>query len=144
MMRRKALRPLRVMGLIGLMGLMGLIGIMGLMGCGKATPEELASLAAEGYYRHLAAGECEQFLEGRAGVDSLPDGYREQLVAGCRQFVAQQQRDHRGIRSVAASNALMDTVSRQMNVFLILEYGDSTQEEIVVPMVEHNGRWRMK
>ena len=141
MMRRKALRPLRVMGLIGLMGLMGLMGVMG---CSKATPEELASLAAEGYYRHLAAGECEQFLEGRVGGDSLPEGYREQLVAGCRQFVAQQQRDHRGIRSVAASTALMDTISRQMNVFLILEYGDSTQEEIVVPMVEHDGRWRMK
>ena len=141
MMRRKALRPLRVMGLIGLMGLMGLMGVMG---CSKATPEELASLAAEGYYRHLAAGECEQFLEGRVGADSLPEGYREQLVAGCRQFVVQQQRDHRGIRSVAASNALMDTISRQMNVFLILEYGDSTQEEIVVPMVEHDGRWRMK
>ena len=141
MMRRKALRPLRVMGLIGLMGLMGLMGVMG---CSKVTPEELASLAAEGYYRHLAAGECEQFLEGRVGADLLPEGYREQLVAGCRQFVAQQQRDHRGIRSVAASNALMDTISRQMNVFLILEYGDSTQEEIVVPMVEHDGRWRMK
>ena len=144
MMRRKALRPLRVMGLIGLMGLMGLIGIMGLMGCGKATPEELASLAAEGYYRHLAAGECEKFLEGKAGADSLPDDYREQLLTGYKQFMAQQQKTHQSIRSVQTTNARMDSTLQLMQVFLLLEYGDSTQEEIVVPMVEHDGRWRMK
>jgi hypothetical protein len=30
------------------------------------------------------------------------------------------------------------------NVFLVLCFGDSVNEEIVVPMVERNGNWRMK
>lgn len=115
-----------------------------LVGCGKASPEELASLAAEGYYRHLTAGEYEQFLQGKAGADSLPEDYREQLLTGYKQFMAGQQKTHQGIRSVQTTNARMDSTLQLMQVFLLLEYGDSTQEEIVVPMVEHDGRWRMK
>jgi hypothetical protein len=31
-----------------------------------------------------------------------------------------------------------------MQVFLLLSYGDSTREEIVVPMVTQRGAWMMK
>ena len=112
--------------------------------CASPSRDQLASLAAQGYYRHLAAGEYEQFLEGRVGADSLPADYREQLLAGFKQFVAQQQSAHQGIRDIQSSNVVTDSLSGHTNVFLILCYGDSTQEEIVVPMVEHNGHWRMK
>ena len=115
-----------------------------LTACSSPTPEELAALAAEGYYRHLMAGEYEQFLEGRAGADSLPDDYREQLLAGYRQFMAQQQRDHQGIRDVRVTSATTDTVAGHTNVMLVLSFGDSIDEEIVVPMVERNGKWKMK
>jgi len=126
------------------MGFMGLMGLVGLVGCGKATAEELAALAAEGYYHHLTAGEYEQFLQGKAGADSLPESYREQLLVGYKQFMAQQQKEHQGIRNARATNAVKDSTLQLMQVFLMLEYGDSTQEEIVVPMVERDGRWRMK
>ena len=115
-----------------------------LLACSSPSPEELAALAAQGYYRHLAAGEYEAFLEGKAGADSLPADYREQLLTGYRQFAAQQQSAHQGIQEVQSSNVVTDTLAGYTNVFLILSYGDSTREEIVVPMVEHNGRWRMK
>ena len=102
-------------------------------------------MAAKGYYTHLAAGEYEQFLEGKAGSDSLPDDYREQLVAAYAQFMDRQQREHGGIGEVRISSARTDTLLHCTNAFLILCFGDSTQEEIVVPMVEHgDGRWRMK
>ena len=125
-------------------GLIGLMGLMGLMGCSRLSPEEQASLAAKGYYTHLVEGEYDKFLEGRVGNDSLPSDYREQLLAGCRQFMAQQQAAHKGIREVRVSNAKTDTLAGYTNVFLILCYSDSVDEEIVVPMVEHNGRWQMK
>ena len=124
---------------------MGLMGpILLLASCAQPTPEELAGLAAQGYYRHLVAGEYEQFLEGRVGADSLPDDYREQLLAGYRQFMAQQQEKHDGITAVSVSNVRTDSLDHYTSVFLLLCYGDSTQEEIVVPMVVHNGSWRMK
>ena len=125
--------------------------------CANPSPEQQAALAAEGYYRHLVAGEYEKFLEGRVGADSLPDSYREQLLTGYKQFMAQQQRVHQGIVSVSLCRqklkegdhdsglpVTVDTLAGYTSVFLLLCYGDSTQEEIVVPMVEHNGRWRMR
>ena len=121
------------------------LALFALLSCSSPlSPEQQAALAAEGYYHHLLAGEYDQFLEGRAGADSLPDGYREQLLTGYRQFMAQQQEKHEGITAVSVSNVRTDSLDHYTSVFLLLCYGDSTQEEIVVPMVEHNGSWRMK
>ena len=126
------------------LGLMGCLGLVAIIGCSSLTREEQAALAAEGFYLHLAKGEYEEFLEGRAGADSLPEDYREQLLTGYRQFMAQQERAHRGIRDVRVSSARSDSLTGYTNVMLILCFGDSIDEEIVVPMVEHNGSWRMK
>ena len=45
---------------------------------------------------------------------------------------------------VRVSSARTDSVAGYTQAFLILCFADSTQEEVVVPMVEHAGRWRMK
>ena len=117
---------------------------LALSSCSSPTQEQLAAMAAEGFYRHLMAGEYEQFLEGRVGADSLPDDYREQLLAGYKQFMAQQQRAHKGIRDVRFSSVTTDSLTGVVNVMLVLCFGDSINEEIVVPMVGNDGRWRMK
>ena len=106
--------------------------------------QEGAMVAAQVYYRQLAEGRCDQFLAAKMGADSLPQGYREQLVACYKQFVAQQKRAHKGIADVTATRAEMDSAANEMQVFLMLNYGDSTREEIVVPMVAHRGSWLMK
>ena len=116
-----------------------------LAACGNATKEELAALAAKGYYDHLIHGEYEQFYEGmdQRALSEEP-AYRSQMLDNLRQFMAQQEQAHRGILDVRVSNATTDTVQQFTNVFLVLCFGDSTNEEIVVPMVERNGAWRMK
>ena len=122
-----------------------------LVACGSATKEELASLAAKGYYDHLIHGEYEQFYEGM-DQRTLPDGtalsdeaaYRSQMLDNLRQFMARQAQEHRGVLEVRVSNATTDTVQQLTNVFLVLCFADSTNEEIVVPMVERHGAWRMK
>ena len=106
--------------------------------------EEQAALAAKGYYTHLVQGEYEQFIEGRLMADSLPADYRSQLIEGYKQFVAQQMEARKGIQEVSVSRAYTDSLAGYTNVLLILCYGDSTTEEVVVPMVERNGRWMMK
>lgn len=117
---------------------------LALCACSSPTPEEMASLAAKGYYEHLLKGEYEQFLEGKAGSDSLPEAYREQLLAGYKQFVAQQNSLHNGIHDIRVVNARRDTLLNYTNVFLMLCFGDSTNEQVSVPMIEHNGSWRMR
>lgn len=106
--------------------------------------EEQAALAAKGYYTHLVQGEYEQFIEGRLMADSLPADYRSQLIEGYKQFVAQQMEARKGIQEVSVSRAYTDSLAGYTNVLLMLCYGDSTTEEVVVPMAERNGRWMMK
>ena len=106
--------------------------------------EEQAALAAKGYYTHLVQGEYEQFVEGRFMADSLPADYRSQLIEGYKQFVAQQLEARKGIQEVSVSRAFTDSLAGYTNVLLMLCYGDSTTEEVVVPMVERDGRWMMK
>ena len=125
--------------------------VAALAACGSATREELASLAAKGYYDHLIHGEYEQFYEG-LDYRTLSDGttlstdsaYRSQMLDNLRQFMAHQEQAHRGVLEVRVSNATTDTVQQLTNVFLVLCFADSTNEEIVVPMVERHGAWRMK
>jgi hypothetical protein len=112
--------------------------------CSSPTKEELASLAAKGYYQHLIEGDFDHFLEGRVMADSLPDDYRSQLIDGYSQFLAQQVKARGGINEVRISRAFTDSTQQYTSVLLMLCYGDSTTEEVVVPMVEHNGRWMMK
>ena len=118
-----------------------------LLACGSGTPEEMASLAAKGYYEHLMRGEYRQFLEGKdfQALDTIGtiDRLKEHEI-NLRQFMAQQEKAHHGIREVRISNAQTDTIQKVTNVFLVLCFGDSINEEIVVPMVERQGRWRMK
>ena len=121
-----------------------ILALLLFMACANPSPEEMASIAAKGYYNHLVNGEYEAFLEGKEGADSLPDDYREQLLTSYRQFMAQQNRDHHGILDIRISNAVTDTALQYTNVFLVLCFGDSVNEEIVVPMVERHGSWRMK
>ena len=112
--------------------------------CSSPSREELASLAAKGYYQHLIDGDYDHFLEGRVMADSLPDDYRSQLIDGYAQFLAQQQKARGGINEVRVSRAFTDSTQQYTSVLLMLCYGDSTTEEVIVPMVEHNGRWMMK
>ena len=158
---RKKLGLLGYLGYLGWLGKLGLLGSLGRLGmlvmlglvasCASPTKEELASLAAKGYYDHLIHGEYEQFYEG-LDHRTLSDGttlsdeaaYRSQMLDNLRQFMAHQEQTHRGVLEVRVSNATTDTVQQLTNVFLVLCFADSTNEEVVVPMVERNGAWRMK
>lgn len=140
------------LGSLGRLGRLGMLVMLGLVAsCASPTKEELASLAAKGYYDHLIHGEYEQFYEG-LDHRTLPDGttlstdsaYRSQMLDNLRQFMAHQTQVHRGVLEVRVSNAATDTVQQLTNVFLVLCFADSTNEEVVVPMVERNGAWRMK
>jgi len=111
----------------------------------KIAPEDMAAMSAKGYYGHLIAGEYDAYLAGINGVDSLPAGYREQLITNARQFMARQKEEHGGIAGVEVIRAKADSTSGYVNVFLLLTFADSLHEEIVVPMLETSlAEWRMK
>lgn len=129
---------------IVVMGLMGLMGLIGLMGCEEASREDKAKEAAQEYYQALLNGDYQAFLDGRAHMDSIPDSFREQLLTAFKQFMRQQEEAHQGVVSFVPTRVEDDSLLQVMQVFMMVNYGDSTREEIVVPMVEYQGKWMMK
>lgn len=103
-----------------------------------------ASDAAKAYYEMLTTGNYDGFVSGLYFTDSIPSGYREQLIAGAKMFVDKQHKSHQGISNIKVISQQSDSLSSVTDVFLLLTYSDSTKEEIVVPMIESNGRWLMK
>lgn len=110
----------------------------------EPKPEELAAKAAVDGYEHLIAGRYTEYLAGVADTDSLPESYREQLLVNAIQFMSQQENERGGIDSVRLLRVVADTAARRADVFLLLCFGDSTKEEVIVPMVERPGGWKMK
>ena len=117
-----------------------------LMEACKEAPktEDVVGQTAKTYYEMLLRGDFELFVDGTYRPDSIPASYREQLVANAKMYSNEQQEAHKGIQRVEVIRARVDTAQHSGNVFLMLSYGDSTKEQIVVPMVCHDGVWYMK
>lgn len=127
--------------------IIGLMGLIGLMGCSEElTPEQQAAEAAQGYYQRLQDGYPDGFLAAKAAYDQMPEDYREQLVKANELYMKDMQQKHDGLRSVAISPNVgrTDTALHVVYAFLLLSYGDATQEEVTVPMVLVDGEWKMK
>ena len=113
--------------------------------CGKNdAPDFAAAEAARDYYQQLVQGNYEQYVSGMINGDSLPADYREQLVANAKMFIAHQNDLHKGISTITVQNCVNDNTTSTAQAFLLLNYADSTSEEIVVPMVKQNDIWYMK
>lgn len=121
------------------------VGLAALVACSrKHSEEDVAGQTAKAYYDQLVRGDYDSFVDGHWQPDSIPASYREQLVANAQMFMAQQEKEHGGISRVGLVRTQGDTVSKSANVFLNFTYGDSTTEEVVVPMVYRRGLWLMK
>lgn len=113
---------------------------------GKQEPDQgqLAAIAAKGYYDLLLEGKYEDYVAGTYQPDSIPEGYRKQLVLSAKMYVEGQQEEHKGINQVNILTAKADTARHVADVYLSLVYGDSLKEQIVVPMVQARGKWMMR
>ena len=110
----------------------------------KSDPGYLAGIAAKGYYDLLLEGKYKEFVDGYNQSYRLPNGYQDQLLMNAKMFVEQQQDEHKGMVKVNVLNAKADTTHHVADVFLQVVYGDSTKEQIVVPMVEVKDAWKMR
>ena len=124
----------------------GLIGLMGLVGCQKVSLEQQAAEAAQSYYQRLLDGYPDGFLAGKAAYDEMPADYRDQLVKANEQYMKDVEQKHNGLRSVVVSPNVgrIDSTLHVVYAFLLLSYGDSTKEEVTVPMVQVDGDWKMR
>ena len=123
-----------------------LLSVMSLFSCKEKTPDPgyYAGIAAKGYYDMLLEGRYDEFVEGQNMPHRIPEGYLQQLVLNAKMFVEQQKHAHRGMKAFQILDAKADTVHHLADVYLSVTYGDSTKEQIVVPMVEVEKKWKMR
>ena len=119
---------------------------LGLSSCKKESPDPgyFAGIAAKGYYDLLLEGKYQDFVSGYQQPNRIPKGYQEQLLLNAQMFVEQQQEEHQGMKKVDVISAKADTVHHVADVFLSVVYGDSTKEQIVVPMVQIKNHLKMR
>lgn len=126
--------------------LFSLFCVMSLFSCKEKAPNPgyYAGIAAKGYYDLLLEGKYDEFVAGQNMPHRIPEGYRQQLVLNAKMFVEQQKDEHRGIKDFQVLDAKADTAHHVADVYLTVTYGDSTKEQIVVPMVEVENKWKMR
>lgn len=114
--------------------------------CKKETPDPgyFAGIAAKGYYDLLLEGKYNDFVAGYNQPNRISKGYHEQLLLNARMFMEQQQEEHKGLAGIHVLHAKADTARYVADVFLQMVYGDSTKEQVVVPMVLVHGDWKMR
>ena len=118
---------------------------MVIVACTSSLDEgEVVARAAKEYYGYLLQGNIASFVDGHYRPDSIPDTYREQLITNTKMYMNQQNEEHRGIKDIRIVDTKTDMQKHAANVFLVLSFGDSTSEEIVVPMVESGGVWYLR
>jgi hypothetical protein len=121
------------------------VALLAVSACQKAQdPKEVVAKVAQTYYDSLLAGNVKYYVEGTFMTDSIPAGYKEELETNMKMFIGQQQAEHQGIASAKVTDVSVDTATNTANVYMTLTYGDSTSEEVLVPMVEKNNVWYLR
>ena len=121
--------------------------VLAFVSCRKTAdinPNDVAAQAARTYYDYLLRGKYEAYVDGFYRPDSIPSSYREQLIVSAKQYVGQMRDDHKGLKNIEAATAKTDTAKHLGEAYLVLVFGDKTKEEIVVPLVLHNGSWMLR
>jgi hypothetical protein len=77
-------------------------------------------------------------------MDSVPADYRSQMYAACEQYKKELDETHGGVAAITVSNARTDSTQQMMQAFLLLNFRDSTKEEIIVPMVQRGDVWMLR
>ncbi len=118
-----------------------LFSVLFFASCADKTSEEQAAEAAKTYYSHLIEGRDEEYVAGLYGADTIRDEYRRELCDNARQYVEAMKKSRQGVVDIRTVRTVRDADKQSINVFLMLCFGDSINEQVVVPMTEYKGRW---
>ena len=110
-------------------------------GKGDRLTHKSARHAAERYFTMLIDGHYEEYVDGLAGSDSMPEDLRSEMIDLVAQFAVNHKVRREMLSVVAADDSLRDSTA-----FVLLDvfYGDSTSERVGMPLVFSDGRWLMQ
>lgn len=110
----------------------------------KAELSTVVGQVAKQYYDQMINGQYDAYVDGLYQPDSIPESYRLQLIDNAKMFMEQQRREHQGLREVSVVSATVDEDAQVADVFLLMTFGNGDTEQVLVPMIEHDGVWFMR
>lgn len=108
------------------------------------APTGPASEEVERIYNLFVQGRYEAYVDEMASCDSMPTAYRQQMIDLFKQHAHLQRQRNGG--AVKGTVERMDVTPNGLhaNVFLRVIYADQSHEEIMLPMVKVDDRWRLE
>ncbi len=101
-----------------------------------------ARTAAEHFYDMLGRGKAEKYVENMYESSAMDSSMHAQYVDMMGQFLHEERQSTGGILSAKSiRDTIVDSVAL---VFLDVQFADSTNEEIMLPLVYSQGRWWIK
>lgn len=124
-----------------------LLAFLFLASCTKTDTDtfshESVRQAAERYYTFFIQGDAKRFVEGIADSPSFSEDYSRQMQSVVAQAAKELARKGGVVRVEALSDSLYTTDSTAY-VFLDMVFADSVHEQVGLPMIFQNSKWRMK
>ena len=121
---------------------------------GSNYSHEAAREAAEEFYSMLIKGNYKGFVEGYADAENMPEDFRRQLVDATAQFsdalaprcapnARSMAKDD--MRSLVSVEAISDSLLEDSTAYVMLQlnFSDSTNEQIELPLVLMKEGWKM-
>lgn len=119
--------------------------------CRGAKAEEerdshtLLETDVEAMYNHYIQGEYAVYVDQMESLDDKPESYRKQMADLMKQRHRQQEEDHNGgPASCRVKDLKIDSDGRYCEAYIVVNFKDSTEEEILLPLVLRNDKWRLK
>lgn len=111
----------------------------------KRDPRVLLGADVEAMYDKYICGDYAAYVDQMESLDDKPESYRKQMADLMKQRHRQQEEDHNGGPQACHVKSLkMDGNERYCEAYIVVNYKDSTEEEILLPLVFRDGVWRLK
>ncbi len=106
-----------------------------------ALPEEENVVFLYNLYAH---GDYPGYVAAMASCDSMPMSYRQQMQFMLKMQAHKIRKEKGGVSAVSVARMEPQPGDSMVNVYLNVVYKDSTEEEILFPVVKKNGEWRIR
>lgn len=100
--------------------------------------------AAVHYIRSLADGRYDEYIHAMVSCDSASDAYKKQMLVLHKQMVTTQKTECGSLETVQCVRSELGREGKTANVFLQLTYSNGMKEDIMLPLVWNNEKWRIR
>ncbi len=113
-----------------------------LCGCGGSAEKPVRPPKPDAVlemYNHYVEGKYADYVREIHSNIGKPESFLEQMEWLMQQNAARQMAERGGVAKAEVGRIEQD--SAFANVFMLISYGDSSREEILLPLVFDKGRW---